>query len=116
MSPDKYYAAAATGQPPFNPPLPPTPHRQINSPACFREDLEADADADAEGEDADAADAPSVGEFDFNQARRHTLEVITQRDSPHRQEAGRRAFRPLQDMEEKDVGEAPLTHTKNGIQ
>ena len=61
----------------------------------------------------DAADAPAAGELEFNRARRHT--IITQRDSPRRQEAGRRAFRPLQDIEEKGAGEAPLTYTKNGI-
>ena len=68
---------------------------------------------DAEGEDADAADAPAAAKLVFNPARQHR--TIIQRDSPHKQEAGRQACRPLQDMEKKGAGEAPLTFTKNGI-
>ena len=98
MSPNQYFAAAATGQPPFypppTPPPHPTPYRQI-TPECFREVMGADADVDvdAEEDEADAADAPAAAELVFSPAPQHR--TIIQLDNPHKQEACRRACRPL---------------------
>ena len=73
---------------------------------------DADVDVDAEEDEADAADAPAAAGLDFSPAHQHR--TIMQRDSPHKQEAGRRACRPLQDMEETGAEETPPTLTKNG--
>ena len=68
---------------------------------------DADADVDAEEDEADAADAadaPAAAGLDFSPACRHR--TIIQQDSPHKQVAGRRACRPLQDR-----GHSPITKT-----